>query len=118
MDQNKKDIDVINQYTGESWYYTDIVKEHFFHPRNLLMEKPKNENEFDARGMVGSPACILPSTLIQKNPKTEEIQEAKVGERVLSHDGKFHSIKRIFRPKYESALVKIHNPWGEITATK
>jgi NifU-like protein involved in Fe-S cluster formation len=57
MEKNKKDIDVINQYTGESWYYTDIVKEHFFHPRNLLMEKPKNENEFDARGMVGSPAC-------------------------------------------------------------
>lgn len=54
---NKKDIDVINQYTGESWYYTDIVKDHFFHPRNLLMEKPKNEDEFDARGMVGSPAC-------------------------------------------------------------
>lgn len=57
MDNTKKDIDVINQYTGESWYYTDIVKEHFFHPQNLLMEKPKDENEFDARGMVGSPAC-------------------------------------------------------------
>ncbi|MDO8523197.1 MAG: iron-sulfur cluster assembly scaffold protein [bacterium] len=57
MDDTKKDIDVINQYTGEKWYYTDIVKDHFFHPRNLLMEKPKDENEFDARGMVGSPAC-------------------------------------------------------------
>ena len=28
-----------------------------FHPRNLLLEKPKDENEFDAHGMVGSPAC-------------------------------------------------------------
>src|SRR3990167_6120500 len=50
-------MDVINQHTGEAWYYSDIVKDHFFHPRNLLLEKPKNENEFDAHGMVGSPAC-------------------------------------------------------------
>src|SRR3989344_3670391 len=55
--ENKKDIDVINQYTGEKWYYSDIVKEHFFHPRNLLWERPKNESEYDAHGMVGSPAC-------------------------------------------------------------
>ncbi|MDP2668892.1 MAG: iron-sulfur cluster assembly scaffold protein [bacterium] len=114
---DKKDIDVINQYTGESWYYTDIVKDHFFHPRNLLFEKPKDENEFDARGMVGSPACILPSTLIQKNPKMAEIKEAIIGEKVLSHDGKFNSIKRIFRPKYKDTLVKIYNPWGILTAT-
>ena len=50
-------MDVINQHTGEAWYYSDIVKDHFFHPRNLLLEKPANENEFDAHGMVGSPAC-------------------------------------------------------------
>lgn len=53
----KNDIDVINQYTGEKWYYSDIVKEHFFNPRNLLWERPKDESEYDARGMVGSPAC-------------------------------------------------------------
>ena len=50
-------MDVINQHTGETWYYSDIVKDHFFHPRNLLLEKPKNEDEFDGHGMVGSPAC-------------------------------------------------------------
>src|SRR3989344_1220629 len=54
---NKKDIDVINQYTGEKWYYTDIVKDHFFNPRNLLWERPAREDEYDAHGMVGSPAC-------------------------------------------------------------
>ena len=53
----KNDIDVINQYTGEKWYYSDIVKEHFFNPRNLLWERPKDESEYDAHGMVGSPAC-------------------------------------------------------------
>ena len=50
-------MDVINQHTGEKWYYSDIVKDHFFHPRNLLLERPKNEDEFDAHGMVGSPSC-------------------------------------------------------------
>ncbi|HEY4497719.1 MAG TPA: iron-sulfur cluster assembly scaffold protein [Candidatus Paceibacterota bacterium] len=50
-------MDVINQHTGERWYYSDIVKDHFFHPQNLLLDRPKNEDEFDAHGMVGSPAC-------------------------------------------------------------
>lgn len=50
------EIDVINQYTGEKWYYTDIVKEHFFKPRNLLLEEPEKDL-FTASGMVGSPAC-------------------------------------------------------------
>ena len=48
--------EVINQHTGERWVYSDIVKDHFFHPRNLLLEGAK-EGEFDAEGMVGSPAC-------------------------------------------------------------
>ena len=50
-------IDVINQYTGEKWYYSDIVKEHFFKPRNILLDEPENVDTFDATGMVGSPAC-------------------------------------------------------------
>ena len=48
--------DVVNQYTGEKWYYSDIVKEHFFNPRNLMLDDPK-EGQYDAVGMVGSPAC-------------------------------------------------------------
>lgn len=116
-DATKKDIDVINQFTGEKWYYTDIVKDHFFHPRNLLWERPQNEDEFDAHGMVGSPACILPSTLVQKNPTISSIGEVKTGERVLSHDGYFHSVRRIFQPRYSSHLVKIKNQLGEISAT-
>lgn len=48
--------DVVNQFTGEKWYYSDIVKEHFFNPRNLMLEEP-DESQYDAVGMVGSPAC-------------------------------------------------------------
>ncbi len=48
--------DVMNQFTGQSWVYSNIVKDHFFNPRNLLLKNPK-KNEFDAEGEVGSPAC-------------------------------------------------------------
>lgn len=42
---------------GDSWVYTDIVRDHFFNPRNLL--KPEDEREYkaDGVGQVGSPAC-------------------------------------------------------------
>ena len=59
MDVNPKiniNADVVNQYTGEKWYYSDIVKEHFFNPRNLMLDEP-DESQYDAVGMVGSPAC-------------------------------------------------------------
>ncbi|RJQ36840.1 iron-sulfur cluster assembly scaffold protein [Candidatus Parcubacteria bacterium] len=52
----KQPADVMNQYTGERWYYSDIVKEHFFNPQNLMLEDP-DEAQFNGIGMVGSPAC-------------------------------------------------------------
>lgn len=115
--ESYKNADVMNQHTGEKWYYSDIVKDHFFNPRNLLWEVPNNENEYDAVGMVGSPACLLPSTLLQKNPVREPIERAQIGDNVLSHDGHFYSIKKIFRPLYQTSLVRLKNQIGEITAT-
>ncbi len=43
--------------TGEngSWVYSDTVKDHFFNPRNLLLDE-KNYVA-DGVGIVGSPAC-------------------------------------------------------------
>ncbi|MCX6781064.1 MAG: iron-sulfur cluster assembly scaffold protein [Candidatus Magasanikbacteria bacterium] len=48
--------DVVNPHTKQKWAYSPIVKEHFFHPKNLLLEEP-TEGQFDSRGTVGSPAC-------------------------------------------------------------
>ena len=70
-------IDVINQYTGEKWYYTDVVKEHFFKPQNILLEEP-SAGSFDASGMVGSPACGDMMTMWMKvDPNSERITDLK-----------------------------------------
>jgi nitrogen fixation protein NifU and related proteins len=41
---------------GSSWNYSDKVKEHFFHPKNIL-EIDEKEYNADGVGYVGSPAC-------------------------------------------------------------
>lgn len=69
--------DVVNQYTGEKWYYTDIVKEHFFNPRNLMLDDP-DESQYDAVGMVGSPACgDMMKMWLKIDSQNERIQEMK-----------------------------------------
>ena len=69
--------DVVNQYTGEKWYYSDIVKEHFFNPRNLMMDEP-DETQYNAVGMVGSPACgDMMRIWLKIEPGTEIVQEMK-----------------------------------------
>lgn len=69
--------DVVNQFTGEKWYYSDIVKDHFFNPRNLMLEDP-DESQYDAIGMVGSPACgDLMKMWLKIDSSTERIKEMK-----------------------------------------
>jgi NifU-like protein involved in Fe-S cluster formation len=54
--EDMKSAEIVNQHSGEKWVYSETVKDHFFNPRNLLLDDPK-EGEFDAVGIVGSPAC-------------------------------------------------------------
>ncbi|MFY9462033.1 MAG: iron-sulfur cluster assembly scaffold protein [Candidatus Sungiibacteriota bacterium] len=116
MNDSTGKADVVNQFTGEKWYYTDIVKDHFFNPRNLQLEDLIPEN-FDAFGMVGSPACIVPTTLIQGNSHLRPMQEMRTGEKVLGGDGRFHPIARIFRPRHSASLMRLKNQIGELIAT-
>ncbi len=48
--------DVATKDGAKSWFYTDIVKDHFFFFRNFMMEDA-DESQFNAMGKVGSPAC-------------------------------------------------------------
>ena len=42
---------------NKTWVYTKIVRDHFFHPRNLLVPEKEVSYKADGIGMVGSPAC-------------------------------------------------------------
>lgn len=69
--------DIINQYTGNTWAYTKEVKEHFFKPKNLLFEDPK-EAKYDAEGIVGSPACgDVMRVWLKIDSKKDRIKEFK-----------------------------------------
>lgn len=75
--KNFKIADVISKSTGKGWAYSEIVKEHFFHPRNLLLKDPK-PGEFNAEGQIGSPACGDVMRMWAKiDPKTEKIKKLK-----------------------------------------
>ena len=60
---------------GQDWIYTDIVKEHFMHPRNFLFG---DESKFkcDAVGIVGNPICgdQMKMYIRVKDDKIEDIR--------------------------------------------
>ena len=69
--------DVVNPHTRQKWAYSQTVKEHFFSPKNLLLEEPV-EGQFDARGTVGSPACgDVMDIWIKVDPATDRITDLK-----------------------------------------
>lgn len=70
MKKIKKICDVVD------WLYSDTVKDHFFSPRNILL----NEVEYVAHGLgvVGSPACgDMMAVWIKVDPATKRITECK-----------------------------------------
>ncbi|TSC65512.1 MAG: NifU-like protein [Candidatus Berkelbacteria bacterium Gr01-1014_85] len=74
--EKRSQAEIVDQ-AGQSWVYSDIVKDHFFNPRNLLLELP-DATDFDGIGMVGSPACgDMMKIWIKVNSKTERITEMK-----------------------------------------
>jgi NifU-like protein involved in Fe-S cluster formation len=75
-----KRADIVNRHTGDSWAYTEIVKDHFFKPRNLLWEEPDEATAslYDAHGVVGSPACgDVMHVWLKLDPATDRIKEFK-----------------------------------------
>lgn len=67
--------DVVSHDKKTSWFYSDIVKEHFFNPKNFLDHDP-DPSEYNAIGKIGSPACgdeLRVWMLV--DPATERIQK-------------------------------------------
>ncbi len=113
--------DVKAKADSKKWFYTDTVKEHFFNPKNLLMNDFEGEEyskKADGIGMVGSPACITGETLIHVNFDLKQIKELTPEHKVLSHDGTYNKITKFYKPKFEGKMVKIKNQFGQTIATE
>jgi len=85
-----------------------------------LFRKPHNFGKIknaDGVGKVGNPVCVIPETMIFCNDYIKPINEIDVGERVLSHDGRYHNVKRTFRRKYFGKIIKLKNKLGISTVT-
>jgi NifU-like protein len=70
-------VDIRGNY-GEGWLYSDIVKDHFFNPRNFMQYGEDEKFKFNGMGRVGSPACGDEMVLwIKVAPKTEKIIDCR-----------------------------------------
>lgn len=60
----------------QEWLYSDIVKDHFFNPRNVLLDE--TGYEADAKGIAGSPMCgDMMAVWLKVDPKTQKITDCK-----------------------------------------
>ncbi len=71
------EVDVVPKGTNDTFAYTDIVKNHFFNPQNLVKDASKMKS-YDGLGMVGSPACgDMMKIWVKVDKKTDKIKEMK-----------------------------------------
>ena len=72
----KKTIDVASRQGSDGGFYSDTVKEHFFHPHNFMEDEAGYQA--DGQGMVGSPACgDVMRFWLWIDPKTETIKKCR-----------------------------------------
>ncbi|MFH1947546.1 MAG: iron-sulfur cluster assembly scaffold protein [Candidatus Magasanikbacteria bacterium] len=68
----------IKDKQGNTWLYSDIVKDHFFNPKNLMPQGEEDNFEADGVGRVGSPACGDEMVIwIKVDPKGKKITDCK-----------------------------------------
>lgn len=71
----KAEVSDINK-NGEEWLYSDIVKDHFFNPRNVLLDD--KDYQFDGKGIAGSAVCgDMMIVWLKVDPKTKKITDCK-----------------------------------------
>ena len=99
--------------TPENIQYSQKVLEHFSNPHNV-----GEIVDADGIGNVGNPVCVLPYTLIQANSEITPIVQIKRSARILSHDGKYHRIKKLISRRYTGKVYRIWvNNLGTIYVT-
>ena len=61
--------------------------------------------------------CLLPHTLIHSNPGLKAINEFKVGQKVLTHKGRYKEVKEIYNRKYRGFVYRIQPRYFSIGLT-
>lgn len=85
--------------------YSEKVMEHFRNPHNVgEMEHP------DGIGHVGNPVCVTPDTLVLGNSRVIPINSLAENKKVLSHDGKYHTIIKMYSRLYQGKTYQITTP--------
>src|SRR3989338_7265644 len=105
---------------GQYWLYTQTVKDHFFHPRNLFKSDAELEEyrkKADGHGMVGSPACVVPDTSIIAENEIIPINELIQKQRVLGFDGTYNQILQTKSRNYTGDLAILQTKLGKIALT-
>jgi NifU-like protein involved in Fe-S cluster formation len=60
------------------WFYSEKVKEHFFHPKNIMTDSQIKKYKADGVGTVGSSACgDVMRMWIKVDKKNSKIKECK-----------------------------------------
>lgn len=78
MTQPEAHADVKAKVDSQKWFYSDIVKEHFFNPKNFLDSSKEKKYKADGLGLVGSPACgDMMKVWIKVNKEEDKIEEMK-----------------------------------------
>ena len=64
------------------------------------------------------PGCVLPGSLIQKNPSVDKVENVEVGDRVLGSDGKYHEVTEVFVHRHTGKMYKVTSKcFGSTTLT-
>ncbi len=75
---NLKETVDIRDREGGGWLYSDLVRDHFFNPRNFMRYGEEDKFKHNAMGRVGSPACGDEMVIWLKiDPKTDKIKDCR-----------------------------------------
>ena len=92
--------------------YSKKVMEKFLHPKFLGEIK-----DADGKGKIGNPVCLVPSTKVHMDFGLKGIENIDLNDKVLSHDGKYNKVIKIFKQRYSGKIVKIKNRLGTTVIT-
>ena len=71
-----------------------------------------------AHTVTWCPGCVLPGSLIQKNPSVGKIEDVKTGDMVLGSDGRYHKVTEVFAHHHTGKMYRIKSKClGEVTLT-